>query len=77
MTLVQNDIVVLYTDGLIECEKDKYEEYGKRRLKRIIKALCNNSAKEICDAIVHDAHKFSGEKIKADDVTLIVCKVLK
>lgn len=75
ITLSENDILVLYTDGVTEAKNtDRTEEYGEERLYNCIKRNRDKSVKAIQDAIMEDIKHFS-EDSHTDDVTLIVIKV--
>jgi len=73
-----SDVVVLYSDGIIEAWNASQETYGLERLKEIIKNSSNSStlrtAKEIKDAILADVRKFTAGYEQKDDVTLVVGK---
>jgi two-component system, sensor histidine kinase ChiS len=74
--LDQGDLLLAFSDGLVEGESPKGMRYG---LARLAKALQRNMAKrhmaeEICDLLLSDAHAFYNERPPADDVTLVVCQ---
>jgi len=71
------DIIILYTDGVIEVFNDKGEEYGDARLIKIIKQNQKKSTKEIRDLIYNDVKSFASESHSFDDFTMIVLKRLK
>lgn len=75
ITLSQDDILVMYTDGVTEAKDvDEIEEYGEERLYHCIKQHRDKSASEIQNAIIDDIKNFSTD-IQNDDITLIVIKV--
>jgi predicted ATPase/serine phosphatase RsbU (regulator of sigma subunit) len=69
------DIMVLYTDGIIESGKsgDKRDMYGMENLCRIIEKNASKDAGSIKDAIFEDVLRWSG-KIVDDDMTVIVAR---
>lgn len=74
--LVQNDILVLFTDGVTEAlNPEETEEYEEKRLIACIEKNRKKSAEGILDAIITDVHNFSGER-QYDDITLVVVKVI-
>lgn len=73
------DVVVIYSDGIIEAWKNEKETYGMDRLKRTVLAASklkkgHASAMEIKDAILADVAKFTAGYKQKDDVTLIVVR---
>lgn len=74
--LFPNDIVMLYTDGVIEVFNKRGEEFGMDALIQIVLANRTKSADEI-EEIVHAAvREFAAEDHQFDDLTMIVMKRL-
>lgn len=74
--LVPGDLLVLYSDGLVEALDGRGREYGRERLERAIaRAGDAQSALAIRDAILSDLAAFRGTADPADDVTLVVARV--
>jgi serine phosphatase RsbU (regulator of sigma subunit) len=73
--LSKGDTVVWYTDGLIECESEAGEEYGQKRLTRLIARCAGMEATQMKDRIVEESYKFFGNRQRKDDITLVVGKV--
>jgi sigma-B regulation protein RsbU (phosphoserine phosphatase) len=69
-TIACGDIVVLYTDGVIECKRD----FGMDRLKDVIVKSKNFGANEITERIVKCLFEFSKGEEFLDDLTLVVLK---
>ncbi|MGQ9630691.1 MAG: SpoIIE family protein phosphatase [bacterium] len=74
LTLEKGDIVVLYTDGVLDARNGRGEKFGMRRLCEIIKSSSNESAKEISGNIMGEIEDFVGNAEQYDDMTLIVMK---
>ncbi len=68
------DVVVLYTDGIIEAANLENEEYGIERLCEVAKQHWRKSAKEIKQAIIDDVWQHIGEQKIFDDMTLLLLK---
>ena len=66
------DVIVWYTDGIVECEGTSGEEYGEKRFRASVKRSSALSAGEMRDAISADAHSFFKDRPRKDDITLIV-----
>jgi len=75
--LDKNDLMVLYTDGIVEAANGKFEFYGEDRLKEVILNSKNFSAKEICAHIIEDVQKFAIRGKYSDDKTVVVVKRIK
>lgn len=75
VVLSQDDVLVMYTDGVTEAKNaDETEEFGEERLYDCIRKYRDGSAADIQDAIINDIKNFS-EDIHTDDITLIIIKV--
>jgi phosphoserine phosphatase RsbU/P len=69
-----NDVMVIYTDGIIEARNNRQEEYGLERLQYLLTQTYHLEAEDIKCAIVNDVQSFSGESTLHDDQTLLVIK---
>ena len=67
------DLLVLYTDGVTECENSNEEEFGQQRLVESIRRHQSLPPEQLATAVSQDvlAH---GEGRQFDDLTLIVAK---
>jgi len=68
------DILLLYTDGIIERMSNSQEEYGVGRLKEAVLANLDKSPQEILEAIFSAAEKFGNNRNWEDDATIVVVK---
>ncbi|HZK60550.1 MAG TPA: SpoIIE family protein phosphatase, partial [Anaerovoracaceae bacterium] len=71
------DLLIMYTDGLVESQNTFEEFYGLNRLKKIIHANKQKSAKAALNAIVRSWQKFNGNNSQSDDLTIIIVKRTK
>jgi serine phosphatase RsbU (regulator of sigma subunit) len=71
---ISNDVMVLYTDGIIEAKSLDGEEYGQDRLLQLVRRHVFFKASEIKDRILVDVQNFMGVDQAEDDITLIVIK---
>jgi len=76
VTLCQGDVLVLYTDGVVEAESSTGEEYSEKRLATIVSSHPQESAEELVESIYSSVTQFRGTTPQADDMTLLVLKVL-
>jgi serine phosphatase RsbU (regulator of sigma subunit) len=72
--LDSGDVVVLYTDGIIEAENIGGIHYGLERLIELIKENSRRSAHQIRHAVLSDVRHHIGEQKVFDDITLVVLK---
>jgi sigma-B regulation protein RsbU (phosphoserine phosphatase) len=68
----KNDLLVLYTDGIVEAQNKKGEDYSVARLKNLIIENAKNSVNDILKICVDDYTKF--RKNDSDDITLLVMR---
>jgi serine phosphatase RsbU (regulator of sigma subunit) len=72
-----NDIMIMFTDGIVEAVNKKFEFYGEERLQKVLKDNKDRTPREICELIIEDVQIFSAEGEYADDKTLVVIKRVK
>jgi sigma-B regulation protein RsbU (phosphoserine phosphatase) len=72
--LNSGDVVVLYSDGIVDAQSAGGEFFGSTRLAEIVAASTNSSADGVADKILHAVDDFSGGKHPVDDRTLLVLK---
>ena len=70
-------VLVLYTDGILERENKKGEEFGAARLKKVITTNKEKSSDEIMNSIFNAADDFGKSKKWKDDATVVVVKRLE
>ena len=71
--IMENDVLVLYTDGITEAN-DGNDEYLEQRLMKVIEETATSSAKDICSSILQDVQTFSAHGEYSDDKTVVVIK---
>lgn len=73
----KNDILLLYTDGIVEATNENFEFYGDEKLKNTLMKYKDKSPKEICELIIQDVDIFSANGVYSDDRTLVAIKRIK
>jgi serine phosphatase RsbU (regulator of sigma subunit) len=73
--LLSGDILVWYTDGIVECENAAGEEYGEKRFRASVRRAAALEAGEMRDAVVADSQTFFGETLRKDDITLVIGRI--
>ncbi len=77
VVLQSQDVLVLYTDGMIEAENIEGEPWGKKRLLECVAALPQElSVDEVIAKIQEELRQHIGQRTLEDDVTLLVLKKL-
>ncbi len=69
-------ILLIGTDGIWESQNPSGEMFGKDRFKKVVREHSGKSAKQILSAVMEEIDDFSQAHEKADDVTLVVVKVV-
>jgi len=74
--LAPGDVLVLYTDGLVEaCDPDG-NEYGLERLKEVCRCGRGESSAALAELIARDLEDFARGVPFADDRTLVLARRL-
>ncbi|RTQ49256.1 serine/threonine protein phosphatase [Hymenobacter gummosus] len=68
------DVMVMYTDGIVEARNAQDEEYGEDRLRKLLERSHYLEAEEIKQSIIRDLEQFSRGLPPFDDQTLLVIK---
>ena len=69
------DVLVIYTDGIVEAANSKFEFYEEERLEKVISNNFHKTPKEIALTILDDVNQFSTSRPKyQDDKTLVIIK---
>jgi serine phosphatase RsbU (regulator of sigma subunit) len=76
LILEQGDVLTLFTDGVTEQENEQGEEFSVDRLQEVVRREELESAAAVVAQISEAVSAFAGEKEQADDLTLVVLKVL-
>jgi serine phosphatase RsbU (regulator of sigma subunit)/transposase len=74
LTLRQDDMLVIYTDGITEAMNQDREQFGEARLLAAIKRHGHGTAQEFADALNREIHEFTGGAAQNDDITLVAIK---
>ena len=74
VTLALGDLVVLYTDGVVDILDEAGEEFGHERLHALLVAHRHETAQEVADLLVKAVWAHAGHTAALDDVTLVVVR---
>ena len=74
ITLGEDDLLVIYSDGIAEAMNEREELFGEEQIERVIRRHQKGSAAEIIDHIVAAARAHAGKYPQSDDMTIVVLK---
>jgi phosphoserine phosphatase RsbU/P len=74
VTLQSGDWLVIYTDGVIEAQNIRNDEYGEARLTAMLHANASVSPAVLLDRIMFDLDVFVDGAPQHDDVTLMLLR---
>ena len=69
------DRLVLYTDGITESTNELHEEYGERRLRKLLDRKSDLGPRELAFEIREEAQRFRGNAKSKDDATVMVVEI--
>ncbi|MBZ5636266.1 MAG: PP2C family protein-serine/threonine phosphatase [Acidobacteriia bacterium] len=72
--LERGDVLVLYSDGVIEAVNATGEEFGEQRLIAAVESCPQGEPAEIRDRILHSVRAFTGSDVLVDDQTLLAIR---
>jgi serine phosphatase RsbU (regulator of sigma subunit) len=75
MQIMPGDVLVWYTDGIVECENDKGEEYGEKRFRASIRRVAHLEPAEMREGVVGASMQFFGDRPRKDDITMVFARV--
>jgi serine phosphatase RsbU (regulator of sigma subunit)/anti-sigma regulatory factor (Ser/Thr protein kinase)/transposase-like protein len=74
LTLKQDDMLVIYTDGITEAMNPGRDQFGEPRLLAAIKKYGHLTAQEFTEALDREIHEFTSGAAQNDDITLVAIK---
>jgi len=74
VSLEPGDLLAAYTDGLVEAENARTEEYGEARFLNLLQTMAAAPADVILGSVLIDIDRFVGSAPQHDDVTLMLLK---
>ena len=75
LRLAPGDMLVFYTDGIVEAMNDQKEIFGFERLIEVIRQSDTTNAEMLLKLILDRVDQFAGEAAQHDDLTIIVVAV--
>jgi serine phosphatase RsbU (regulator of sigma subunit) len=74
VALAPGDWLIIFTDGLVEAENARQEEYGETRLLSVISAAAASAPGEMLKRLMSELDLFVGSTPQHDDVTCLLIK---
>lgn len=78
--LASGDLLVLYTDGVVESENESQEQFGMDRFLQHLRTVRQNSAGDILESLYQAVGSHIGGKdphtSQQDDITMVILKIL-
>src|SRR5271155_983232 len=75
VTLAPGDWLLIFTDGLVEAENARQDEFGEPRVLSALEAGASGTPKELLDRLMAQLDLFVGSTPQHDDVTCMLLKV--
>ncbi len=72
--LKDNDLIVLYTDGITEAKNKELEDFGSVHFEKILAKNSSKNVDEISNKVMHEVAVFSQDNSQHDDITLVILK---
>ena len=73
--LQQDDVIVMFTDGLTEARNLTFEEFGQDRIRTVLQQVDGQSAERILTAIRNTYDVFRGGQDAHDDFSCVVVRI--
>jgi serine phosphatase RsbU (regulator of sigma subunit) len=73
------DLLVFYTDGLVEACNEQEEMYGYDRMAEFVLQMARDGVSSVTgiDKMMAEAHRFIGNQEQGDDIAFVVAKVVR
>ena len=75
LDLDSGDLLVMYTDGVVEARGPDGSDFGVERLVDTVKRLRERSPSEVIRGVKESFEEFVGDRPISDDTTFLVCRV--
>jgi sigma-B regulation protein RsbU (phosphoserine phosphatase) len=75
--LEPGNLLLLFTDGLIEATNPAGEEYGLDRVTAAVRQHAGNPARAIVETLLKKVARWRGGRAQQDDITVVVVKYLR
>lgn len=73
--LERDDMVVLYTDGVTECEAPSGEQYSEKRFRLLCGEISSREPRDARTEILRALRTFRGDRPMIDDITFVIVRI--
>ncbi len=73
--LAPGDLLLIFTDGLVDAEDDQARDYGEERMLSVVRALQNATAAEAVKRVISSVDAFVGPTRQHDDITCLALRM--
>jgi len=77
VALEPGDLLFIYTDGIIEAQRESGELFGETRLCTLLSGMLDQDPETILDRVLYEVTAYSGPAPLQDDISMVVMKVVK
>ena len=74
ISLDDEDLIVLYTDGITEAKNKNLEDFGLNNFEKILLENAGSTPDEIANKVIREVTVFSQSHSQYDDITLVIFK---
>ena len=75
VTLEPGSMIVFYTDGVVEAERENKELFEMDRFAKFSKAALSRTPRKLTNEIFKTVREFAGENSQSDDITCLVLQI--
>ncbi|MGH7417292.1 MAG: SpoIIE family protein phosphatase, partial [Candidatus Rokuibacteriota bacterium] len=72
--LTPGDLLVLYTDGIMDATNARGEAYGRERLKLVAASFHGDALPSLSQAVLKDVRDFTQDALQEDDISLLLAR---
>ncbi|GAB4110685.1 MAG: SpoIIE family protein phosphatase [Acidobacteriota bacterium] len=69
------DLLVAYTDGVVEAESLSHQEFGEERLNELVRAHAGHPLPELAEMLLEQVARFAAHLPQQDDRTVVLAQV--
>jgi sigma-B regulation protein RsbU (phosphoserine phosphatase) len=73
--LTAGDLIVFYTDGVVETENEQEDMFGAERFETLLSSLAGRTSGEVLREVERELKTYRGTREPYDDATLMVVSV--
>ena len=73
--LAPGDLLVIFTDGITEAPNASEEEFGEKRLERLLRENADLPTSGLCQLILQTVDRFQAGEPQQDDMTVVAARV--